>query len=101
GKVMFRLRQGFVPNSLLLNSKFWEQGFSTTDIEIPLAYLKYMKASNYSLVTIKNYYFHFYPFCVHFFRQNMALEEVSCEQINDYILKLSTIKELSPSSTNI
>ena len=101
GRVFFRLRQGFIPNSLLVNSKFWEQGFSTTDIEFPQAYLKYMKASNYSLTTIKNYFFHFYPFCIHFSRAGIVLEQVSCEQINDYILKLSTAKNLSPSSTNI
>ena len=101
GKVLFRQRQGFIPNSLLLSSKFWEQGFSTTDIEFPQSYLKYMKASNYSLTTIKNYFFHFYPFCIHFGRAGIALEQLSCEQINDYILQLSTTKDLSPSSTNI
>ena len=65
GKIFISLHQHVKINSLYLYSVIWSQSYAT-EVTVPDAYLIHLKANNYSLSTIQNYYvsfFHFRYYC--------------------------------------
>jgi site-specific recombinase XerD len=99
-KIFVAIHQHVTLQSLLLESMFWSQSH-TVQLDIPVAYLKSLKAANYSKNTIQNYYHSFALFVFVIQQQKKVLNEISATEVNNIVLQISTANKFSTSSTHI
>jgi site-specific recombinase XerD len=99
GKAFIVIHSNLEFQSLYLLSLFWTQSFQT-DIYPSIEYLKHLKANNYSMNTIKNYYscFHTYLYFCHL--NKIDFEKATGKEINDYVIKIATYNKHSPSTSH-
>jgi integrase/recombinase XerD len=100
GKIFIAIHQHVTLQSLLLESMFWSQNHSI-QIQIPEAYLKSMKAANYSKNTIHHYYHSFALFVYVVQSQGKRLAEITTDEVNNLVLQISTANNYSSSATHI
>lgn len=76
----------------------FESSKNLPDSELPKQYLEILIRKRYSQNTIKTYMSYMKSFIEEF--HDTSLEEITTQQINDYILKLIRTKGISPSQQN-
>ncbi|WP_081659199.1 tyrosine-type recombinase/integrase [Pedobacter glucosidilyticus] len=99
GKLFIAIHQHVNIQSLYLNSLIWSQSYNV-DIEVPNSYLLHLKANNYSLNTIQNYYTSFFQFLCYCRYLNLDYQKLTPEEINNLVVKLSLKNALSTSSSH-
>lgn len=99
GKLFIAIHQHVNIQSLYLNSLIWSQSYKV-DIAVPKSYLLHLKANNYSLNTIQNYYTSFFQFLCYCNYLNLDYEKLTPEEINNLVVKLSLQNALSTSSSH-
>lgn len=100
GKVLLVLHQQVEIRSLKLLSTFWTQTF-LCELEVPDAYLKHMKANNYSLNTIQNYFHSFYTFLYYCQQKSIDYTKATPQEVNDLVINLSKNNRYSTSTTHM
>jgi site-specific recombinase XerD len=100
GQVLLVLHQHVEIKSLKLLSTFWTQTF-LCDLEVPDAYLKHMKANNYSLNTIQNYFHSFYTYLYYCHQKSIDYKRATPQEVNDLVINLSKNNQYSTSTTHM
>lgn len=100
GKIFLIVHQHVKLQSLYLQSNFWLQSYNFT-IDLPKTYLWHLKSVNYSLSTIQNYLHYFVQYLYYCQVQKISFEEVSPEEVNSFVIKISTHNRLSTSGTHM
>lgn len=88
GKAYIVMHAGLKLKSLYVQSLFWNQSFDT-ELVPPIEYLKHLKANNYSMNTIKNYYSCFYTYIYYCYIHKIDYLNVGGKEINDYVVKIA------------
>jgi integrase/recombinase XerD len=100
GNIFLAILQHVTLQSLLLESMFWFQNHAI-QINIPEAYLKSLKAANYSKNTIHHYYHSFALFVYVVQTQGKQIADVTTTEVNNLVLQISTANNYSTSATHI
>lgn len=99
-KLFIVLHQHVKIQSLYLQSCFWRQTYRTR-LEFPDEYLKHLKANNYSMNTIQNYFTCFFSFLYFCESHKMDVEHLNPDEINDVVLNIATRNYYSSSATQM
>ena len=99
GTIFLSFHQHVKINSLYLYSVIWSQSYAT-EITVPDAYLIHLKANNYSMNTIQNYYVSFFHFMYYCYSLKKELNRLSAEEVNALVVRLGMQNSLGTSSTH-
>ncbi|MGY3055504.1 integrase/recombinase XerD [Pedobacter sp. UYEF25] len=99
GKIFISFHQHVKINSLYLYSVIWSQSYAT-DISVPDAYLIHLKASNYSLNTIQNYYVSFFNFKYYCHSLKKEIDQLTADEVNALVIRLGMQNNLGTSSSH-
>jgi integrase/recombinase XerD len=99
GKAFLVLPSSLKLQSLYVQSLFWNQSYNTTMLP-PQEYLKHLKAENYSMNTIKNYYSCFFTYLYFCHLHHIDYQNATGKEINDYVIKIATHNKHSVSTTH-
>ncbi len=100
GKIFITVHQQVKIQSLLLQSYLWKQGYNTS-LELPQEYLKHLKSNNYSFNTIQNYFTCLFNFSYYCRTIKKEMSELTAEEVNDIVLRISTCNYYSTSTTQM
>lgn len=100
GKIFIAVHQQVKIQSLLLQSYLWKQAYNTS-LELPQEYLKHLKSNNYSLNTIQNYFTCLFNFSYYCKTTGKEMSELTADQVNDVVLRISTSNYYSTSTTQM
>lgn len=99
GSIFISFHQHVKINSLYLYTLIWSQSYDT-QITVPDAYLIHLKANNYSLNTIQNYYVSLFNFQYYCYCLKKEINKLSAEEVNALVVRLGMQNNLSTSSSH-
>ena len=100
GKIFIAMHQHVLLKSLLLETVFWTQNYAS-DIRVPDAYLKLLKANNCSKQTIQHYHSAFILYLYVLQVKGKDLDLIPPTEVNDLVLQIATANGFSTSSIHV
>ncbi|MGY3052966.1 integrase/recombinase XerD [Pedobacter sp. UYEF25] len=99
GIIFISFHQHVKISSLYLYAVIWSQSYAT-EVSVQDAYLIHLKANNYSLNTIQNYYVSFFNFKCYCYSLKKEIDLLSAEEVNALVVRLGMQNNFGTSTSH-